>query len=195
MKILTNSVLGENNKLINSYKIINIKPEYILKTKNLGSAKIGSEITLKETVLGNTTYKLASIEVSDSYPFEYQVCDINNVCTTIRDTVVQSGGKTLLIIKDEIKWDPNSSYFKNSDQDFYGDFVKIEYGYTVTYDGESTERTDISVLKNKTPGQITEYKIYEVPAVVKRSDFVRLQYSIRNKAFTIDITDVVKGKK
>ena len=194
MKILTNSVLGDNNKLINSYKIINIKPEYILKTKNLGSAKIGSEITLKETVLGNTTYKLKSLEVADSYPFEYQICDINKVCTTIRDTVVQSGGKTLLIIDDEIKWDQNSSYFKNSDQDFYGDFVKIKYGYSVSYNGEVSDRDEKSILRNKTPAQVTNYKIYEVPAVVKRADYIQLEYSIRNKVFTIDITDIVKGK-
>lgn len=186
MKILTNSVLGDDNKLINSYKIINIKPENILKSKDLGKAKIGSEIDLKETVLANTKYKLTDIEFSDSYPYDYKNCD---ECQVIRDTVVQSGGKTLMIVKDDIKWDVNCAYYKNSNLNFYGDFVKLEYTYNTSYEGEANIRTETVNLKNVTPSQLQGVKIYEIPNTFKRAQTAKLIYSIRNKTFTIDISE------
>ncbi len=187
MKILTNSQLNDSNKLVNSYKILSIKPDNILKTEKLGKIKIGNEVSLEDTVLWKTTYKLNSAVIMDSFPYEYKVCNINNKCNTIRDTIVQSGGNTLLVINDEIKWDESSSYYKNSNKDFYGDFVKIEYTYTASYGGEVNKRTESSYLKNVTPENLEGNKIYEIPAVVKRAESKRLIISIRNKVYTIDL--------
>lgn len=189
MKILTGSKLNDGNKVVNTYKIINVKPENILKGKDLGSAKVDSEITLKETVLGNTTYRLKELSLSESFQYKYEVCDINNRCQEIRDTLVQSGGKVLVIVKDEIKWDQDTAYYKNSGKDFYGDFVKIEYTYPLKYTDELKYRTETTILKNVTPSQVTDYKIYEAPIALTRATRVKLIYTIRNKYFTIDLTD------
>ena len=189
MKILTKTNVNDDNKVINSYKIINIKPENILKGKDLGSAKVDSEISFKETILGDTKYRLKEISLEDSYPFEYDVCDLNNKCTTVRDTYVQSGGRTLMIIKDEINWDTSTSYYKNSNQDFYGDFVKVEYTYPTRSGEEIKYRTETSILKNVTPTLMKDVKIYEAPATLKRATRIKLIYTVRNKYFTIDLTE------
>ena len=186
MKILTNLELAEDNQLIKSYKIINIKPENILKSKDLGKAKIGSEIDLKETVLGNTKYKLNSIEIAYQYQYDSKSCE---TCQSIRDTVVPHGGYALLIIKDEITWDTNCSYYKNSNKDFYGDFVKLDYGYETYYAGKANDKHEIVTLKNVTPSGIQDVKIYEVPYSISKADYAKLQFNIRNKTFSINISD------
>ncbi len=186
MKILTNLELAEDNQLIKSYKIINIKPENILKTQDLGKAKVGSEIDLKETVLGNTKYKLKSIEIAYQYPYVHKNCDS---CQEIRDTVVPHGGFALLIIKDEISWDTNCPYFKNSNKDFYGDFVKLDYGYQTYYSGKAQDKHEIATLKNVTPSGLEDVKIYEVPYSISKADYAKLQFNIRNKTFSINIAD------
>ena len=93
------------------------------------------------------------------------------------------------IIKDEITWDTNCSYYKNSNKDFYGDFVKLDYGYETYYAGKANDKHEIVTLKNVTPSGIQDVKIYEVPYSISKADYAKLQFNIRNKTFSINISD------
>ncbi len=200
LKIL-NGLSTENGKLIKKYKNVNIRPQNILKTVNLGEYKMKRMISLNDTTLGKTKFTLSSFDVVPSYPYTYEVCNTEFVCkehngvqkcqnekVCIDNTtmLVPSGGKALLIIDDVIMWDETSPYFNLKDKDFYGDFVTIKYTYYTT--GHSSDKMESrAVLKNITPQIIEDKYVYEVPRNLLRAEKIDLVLKIRNKKFTINV--------
>lgn len=186
MKILS-ALKSEPGKLIPSYKIINIKPNNLTKKENIGEAKLGSEINLKDTLLGNTTYKLKSITFDKKYSYSYQKCITTDECYNVKDTILPSTGNALAIIEDNIDWDETTSYYANGTKDFYADFATLVYNYN----NLQTDKTYVATLKNVTPKYINNVKIYEVPEMLTRysTKKIVLKVSIRNKIFTINLKE------
>ena len=170
-------------ELTPSYKIINIRPKNILKSEIIGTGQIGKEIILKDTLLGNTVYKLKSVKFQNAYQYEAEQCIGVGNCKKGNHVVVATGGKSLMIIEDEIKWDETTSYYKNSKKDFYGDFAKISYRYkSLIYDKDYT-----STLKDVTPSILKGVKVYEVSNMLEVSTNRKLEFKIRNKTYTIEL--------
>lgn len=188
MRIL-NGLSEKGGKLIKRYKKIGIKPQNILKEKDLGKTTTSKEIILKDTMLGRTTYKINQVNILSNYPFEYEQCNLKGICSKITDTVVPSGGKVLLVLDDEIKWDETTPYYKNSNQDFYSDFVTINYTYHIASGSHSGDREKSTTLKNITPQVIKDKQIYEVPSTLLIAHKVDMFIKIRNKYVTITIKE------
>lgn len=184
LKILSGIEDGETS-IKTKYKIINIRPTNLLDQESLGIASIGSELDLSKTTLGETKYTLESVTIDTNYPYSYEQCNINKVCSTISDTVVPSNGKLLLIIKDNLIWDETTSYYKNGSTDFYVDFVTIEYDYKIS----SGERHTSTTLTNVSSSSIEGVKLYEVPSNIRNGYNKKMVIRIRNQVITIDLDE------
>lgn len=187
IRILTEAPVIKNDKLVSKYKKINIKPQNIIKESNIGTTSLGKEISLKDTTLGNTNYTLKKLEVLQSYQYTYKKCSSTNICSDVTDTMVPTGGNALVVIEDEIEWDENSSYYKNSKKDFYNDFVTITYQFNVLSGRDRGDKVVTTTLKNVTPKTITDKKIYEVPSTLLNADKIDLNLKIRNKSLTLNV--------
>lgn len=176
MKILSN-LRKDANKLVPSYKIINIKPESIIKEQDIGKIDIGKKTTLKDTLLKNTEYELNNIQILTSYNYEYKHCSTKTNCVLMRGTIAPTSGRALIVIEDDIKWDETTSYFKNSKLDFYSDFASIVY----EFETEAKTRVYEERLKNVTPNGTVGVKIYEASNMILKGSNMKLKIQIRNK--------------
>lgn len=183
MKILSN-IKYDAGELVPSYKIINISPQNITTKVNLGKSKIGKQISLKDTLLGDTTYKLNSIEFVNRYQYEYENCKSDNNCYTLKSTLIPSSGNSLVVIKDEITYDEEISYYKNSKRKFYDDFAKIRYQYT-NYNGDSKILTNY--LTDVTPDSVKGVKVLEISSLVLNSSNKEMILTFRNKEIIINL--------
>ena len=182
IKILS-GLTKEATDLTPSYKIINIRPVNIIKNENIGETKLGKEVIFKETMLGDTIYKLKEVLFQSSYVFKATQCTGVGICQTGNYTVVANSGKTLMIVKDSIKWDETTSYYLNSKRDYYGDFAHLKFNYqSILYD-----KTYTSDLVDVTPAHLKDAKIYEVSKMLETATNVDLIFKIRNKSITIHI--------
>jgi len=186
IKILNQLSLKET-KLVSSYKIINIKPENILESEDLGTASVGDQIYFYETTLEDTKFTIKSIQIANSYAFEYQSCNFNNVCNNYKDTVVPGNSKSLIIIEDEIIWDETIPYYLYSDKDFYGDFVTLDYDYDISTKSGVITRHVSSTLTEVTPSTLQGVKTFEVANNITNSKNKKLTITVRNKKYTINI--------
>lgn len=184
LKIL-NSVVQKEGELKTSYRILNIKPKNITKIENMGTTNTGSEVNLKETTLGKTTYKLVKAEIVNVYTYSYESCNTKNECKQIKDNVIPSGGNVLFVVEDEIKLDKDTQYYKNSHKDFYNDFVTLHYEYKAVT--KNTPFIFNAKLKNVTPQVVTDKKIYEVQNSVLKAEKIEMVIRVRNKYVTIKI--------
>lgn len=175
----------KDKKLLTKYKKISIRPENILKQEKLGNIEKNKEIDLSSTTLGKTTFKLKGLKVVQTYMYTYESCDAKNNCHIIKDVILPSGGKSLVIIEDELTLDNSTSYYKNSDKDFYGDFIKLKYTYTLNIGGETGPRTKTTNLKNVTPKSLKNQSVYEVPSTLLQADEIEMILTIRNKEVRI----------
>lgn len=185
MRIL-NGLSQKNKKLLKKYRKISIRPTKAIKIDKLGKTKINKEINLKDTTLGNTKYTLKNIEVVSTYLYNYESCNNKNVCNTVTNNIVPSGGKALLIIEDDIVYDENSSYFKNSKLDFYGDFVSVEYEYYLLAGVNSGLKTTRASLVNVTPKYMKDKKVYEVSRTLLNATQINFKLHVRNKEVIIE---------
>ena len=148
IKILS-GLTKDATDLTPSYKIINIRPVNIIKDENIGETKLGKEVIFKETMLGDTIYKLKEVLFQSSYVFKATQCTGVGICQTGNYTVVANSGKTLMIVKDSIKWDETTSYYLNSKRDYYGDFAHLKFNYqSILYDKTYTSNNttpDLSI--------------------------------------------------
>ena len=190
MKILS-SLKQKPGKLIPSYKIINIKPTNIISSEKLKDGKIGQKINLSKTFLGDTNYTLRSITYTTNYLYEYKQCSEYMDCIDKKSSVQAQPGKILLVIKDSIDWDQNTSYYKLDKRDMYKDFVTLEYEFTTS----NNKKLNYSVrLENVTPTTLNTAKIYEVGNLVARSHDVKLKFKIRNTSFYINLDKISELK-
>lgn len=182
MRILS-SLTYDTGKLIPKYKIITVKPQNIIEKKVLGESTLGKKLTLEKTLLKNTQYKLNSIDFVNSYTYKYQHCYGTDDCVETTNTISPSQGSVLAVVDDEITYDENSSYYKNSRRNFYEDFTKIKY----TYVNGNVSQDLTASLKDVTPSSLKGKKVLEVTSLVKNSQNRSLIIDVRNQEIVIKI--------
>lgn len=186
MRIL--SGLSQNNKeLLTKYKKINIKPQNILKTEKLEDTSIKKQVDLSSTTVGDTTFTLKNLNVVTSYSYFYESRDRAGNISKVKDVILPSGGNVLVIIEDELSLDKTSSYYKNSDKDFYGDFITLQYTYTLDNGANVGSRTKTTTLKNVTPKFLKDESVYEVPNTLLQAEKINMILKIRNKEVKIKV--------
>ncbi len=186
---ILNGLNVKDTKLISKYKKIKIRPLNILKSDTLGVVKLNQKIDLKNSTLGNTKYTLKSFTVKPTYKYTYEVCNKKKICSTYIDNIVPSGNKVLAIIEDEIIYDESSSYYLNSDKDFYGDFITVKYTIETESGTDIVEKKGQSLLKNITPRTLEGKKVYEVPTHLLNAKKISLFLKVRDKEYEIIVKD------
>jgi len=181
---ILNSLKQVDGELKKGYKTINVKPKNISKKVNLGEAKIGETVKLKETTLGNSTYQLKNAQIVDHYQYRKKDCNSYG-CSEYDEALVPSVGHILLAISDELVLDQRTSYYKNSQRDFYGDFVTIKI-QPFEVEGNTREPI-ISTMKDVTPKEVTDFKLYEIPMDAIDAKTIDMQVKIRNNYFMLHI--------
>ena len=186
MRIL-NGLSQREDKLIKRYKKINIRPTNIAKNEDGGTYKIGSEISLKNSMLGDSTYKLNSVDIVQQYRYESENCN-GSKCYGVSNIIVPSPGNILMVIKDEIKLDETTSYYKNSNKNFYDDFVSFGYNYNL-HSGVNAgdDNYNVTLTKNVTPPGLKDVKIYEVSGTMETAVKINMMIRIRNRLYTIEV--------
>ena len=184
MRIL-NDLRNDKGKLSKKYKKINIRPTNLLKKEELGEVSKNKVIDLQSTMLYNTKYALKRFDLVAGYQYNYEICDLNN-CEEFKNTIVAQGGKALVVIEDKIGWDKTTSYYLNSEKDFYQDFATIEYSYQLST-GMNKVKTQTTTLKNVTPSALKDKKVYEVPGTLLDAKKINMILTIRNKKIIINI--------
>ena len=186
---LLNGITQKDKKLLTKYKTISIRPQNIVKTKQYKNIKEKEMIDLSGTTLGNSAFKLNKISIKDVYKYKYEICDEEKEkCSTYEDVVLpRNPGNRIIIIDDELHLDENCSYYKNSDLDFYKDFISIEYKYISPSDYQQSVRKVKTELTNITPKNLKDKKIYEIPGNIEYADEINLIVKIRNQEFIIEV--------
>ena len=176
MKILnrTKNDIGELNP---SYKMITFKPKNLLNIEDMGIIKLGDEMNLKETSLGETKIRIDNINLSTSYYYNYEYCTNSKSCEIKKDVITASIGKVLVIIDDSITYDEKSSFYLNTSHEFYKYFGKINYKYN--------EKEYSELLKDVTPSKLKNKRIYEISSTINYATNKELVITIRNKSFKI----------
>ena len=93
-----------------------------------------------------------------------------------------------MVIKDEIKLDETTSYYKNSNKNFYDDFVSFGYNYNL-HSGVNAgdDNYNVTLTKNVTPPGLKDVKIYEVSGTMETAVKINMMIRIRNRLYTIEV--------
>ena len=178
LKILEKS-LNDIGELNPTYRIIKFKPKNLLNKEDLGELDTDKEYKLTKTLLNNTTIKISNIKFVNYYNYVYDYCKKENECTKKLDVITTKSGRKLMIIDDEINYDKETSYYRNSNLKFYEDFGKIQY--------KLNNKTFTSQIKDVTPKNLVGKRIYEVPMSVTNGKELVLILSFRNNTISINI--------
>lgn len=189
IKVLSNFGLNSNNKLVANYKKIKIKPKNIVNKEKVETFNKGKEISLASTLLGKTTYKLIDYQLTTNYKIKYKTCNSNNECNESYKTIGASGGKILLILKDNLEYDQTTSYYKNSKLDFYGDFASIKYKTSLSDKTYTTKLEKVNLPSGyvETDDDGNNVRIYEVSQQMNTAINPVLKLMIRNKEININL--------
>ncbi len=187
LKIL-NKLKAEDDKILSSYKTINVKPKNLTKKVNLGEVNTGKAISLKETTLGNTTIKISNIKVLPYYEYTYEVCNANKTdCRLAKYNIVPSPGRVLMVMEDEINYDEKCSYYKNTYRKFYEDFVTLRYKPAPITGVDRAITT--SAMLDVTPLDLKGERVYEVSNELLTALKIDMVVNIRNWRVIIKVKE------
>ena len=188
LRILSDLTIDDKG-LTASYKKINIRPEYLSTIEKKSPKKRKEKITFTDSTLKKTTYKLKTVKVQSNYKYSYEICYTERNCNIVEDIIVPTGGKTLMIIEDEIDYDSSSSYSEFEEKNFYENFVTLEYTFDIKTGASAGPTTQLSTVRDVTPKQIKDLTILEVPVNLMSSYKIDFKISIRNQLYTIKVLE------
>lgn len=159
-------------------KKINLKPQTYTKTDTVGTYKLGEDIDMFKSILGNTTLNVSSSEFVNLFTYNYEAC-IRDNCSSKTDIVNAdiANDKTLLILKGKLSLDDTSTFAKNKKTtlSFFDAFA------TIRYDGNT------SVISNVTPSSLTEEYVLQVDSAAMYAEKIDLVIFIRGKEYILNL--------
>ncbi len=175
----------EYNKgeLIAKYREITLKPNQINKVNDINKINLNEELDLSASALKNSKLTVSNYEVTKSYKYEYNFCitdDKCNLSTDVIDATYQTENERILLILDyNLILDKESSFRKNikSDIYFFTNLVKIKYTYN--------DKAYITYAINKTPNEMKDKVVLEVPGIIKNAQSIVLEVTVRDKNYSI----------
>ncbi len=188
LRILNDLRVNEKD-LTASYKKINIRPEYLTEQDKKSAKKKKEKIDFSESTLKRTTYKVNTVTIQNNYKYTYELCYTERNCNDITDIIVPSGGKILMILEDEIDYDTSAPYYEFKEKNFYENFMTVQYTFDLKTGANPGPVTQIGSIKDVTPKQITDKKIFEVPSNMQESYKINFLLTIRNKLYTIKVLE------
>ena len=151
LKIL-DSLTYEIGSITPIYKTVNLNYDKILNNKEIRTVNKGKILELSKTLLGLTQVQINDVKTNSSYEYQYRLCK-QGICQDLKDRVVASQSKKLLILNRMFTMDEYTNYYmaKKGSGSFVNDFVTIKY-----------KDTEIKP-KDVTPKNLKDYWLFEVP--------------------------------
>ena len=164
-----------------TYKVINLSYDKIDENKVVKEVSYGKILELSDTNLGFTQIQAKDYKVANTFLYKYNSCDTLNNCNELKNMVVASSSKTLLIISGMFQIDQLSNYFlyKQSLNSFMNDFITVSYNI-----GDKTYKSNV---KNVSPTSSGDIWIMEVKDGVKNADKIDLLVTVRGSVYKMNI--------
>ena len=182
------SIYNGKSKKKNNYKlkniVINLAPILIDDVAVVQNAKLNDNVIFNSTYLNNTSLTIKSMEITNRYTYDYEVCN-NLGCNTFKGLLTPSFSsntkKTLVVLDYELNIDSTSAYAKESTKasTFASNFFKIRY----TIDNDNYTEA----IKNITPENLKDKIVLEVNSEIMNASRVDLLVTIRNKTYVINL--------
>ncbi len=178
MKILS-SIESNVGEIRPNYKIINFRPKKLLNNEDLGEFELNKEVKLKDSFLGDTSINIKNITIANNYMYEYEICEAKDNCYFKKEIITAEYGNRLVIIENKIKYDENTSYYKNSKHLFFEDFGKLVFNIN-----NNEIKTN---LKEVTPKEAKDVNIYQVSSLIDSRENLKLIITNRNKSISLNV--------
>lgn len=160
------------------YKNVALKPQTYLSQDTVGTYSLEDNITMYESILGNSSIQINSFDFMSKYVYKYEAC-IRNNCSDVTDVVTANSekAKKLLVLNGNLNLDKNSTFAKNSKTglSFFDAFVQIRYDEKV------------APVINDTPKSITDKYILQVDENVLKAKKIDLIFTVRNKKYILNM--------
>lgn len=177
---------SNNNNLVDDhYKEVIIKPTNINNNKDAGTYKLPTEISLKETILGNSTVSIESYEIADKFKEKYKYTIENQEKEGIYSIIPVSTNKealSVLKLKTNINIDQSVYFSKyiNKPSDFFEHYGIIRYRYMGEYKNKKMTKINVGF-------ETDNYSYMEVPKEIKEATKIDLIILIRGIKYTINL--------
>ena len=176
-----------NGHMVYDYKKVKLSPEKFKEKQSfVGIKRLGEELDLSATSLGDTTLKIDEVKVEDS--FDYNIVKCNKGKCDTRVNFIKPGINTnfalaIMRIKYDLDFDYETLGVDYTNSDFLTKFGSIRF----IYDGK--EYNNRLALKDVTPFTTDNYAFVEVRRIVKDAQKVYLDLTIRDKVYSYLIVD------
>lgn len=162
---------------------VDITPTSLDKEEKIKTSNIDNTVNFDKTILDNTTLKIKSAEVSDSFRYDYQLC-IKEKCNPYFEYLVpstNSDASYLMKLEYEYTYDQDIEKI-NTFYKFVKYFGKIKY----LENGEYKEM-DIPINEVKTKRAKSPYTYIEITDEVAKSSSIIIEFNIRGKLYEYKI--------
>jgi len=160
------------------HKDIKIKPTKYLELEDSGVYKMGTSLTMYDSILKNSSLLVNSYEYKNKYTYSYEAC-IRTNCREVTDVVTADAAnkKVLLILNGKLDLDKTSTFTENykTSLSFFDAFVQIRYD------------DKIAAVKNATPTSLQDKYILQVDENASKAEKVDLVVTVRNKKYTLNL--------
>lgn len=184
LKILINTV-KEDNKLVGSYKYVDIKATNEAIAAEIKTYNIGDKIKIRNSSLLNTDITFNSYELTNKYEYEYEYC-IKDECIPSVGVVgidySKTKGGVLLVFDNTLNLDKDSLYasYSSKERNFYSDFITLRYT-------NSNDKTFTSNLVNRTPEVVKDKVILQVKPEVANAKSIELVIKVRTTVIVVKL--------
>ena len=177
------------------YRTVGLSPETDREeTQTVVTKKLGEEMTFSGSILGNTTIKITSAEIEDTFFYNITSCE-GATCRRFKSDVKanskDSVSMSVMRLNYSLNYDKEavgSSYYVN---DFIARFARIRYVISGVKDGQPMNHN--IALKDITPLYTNKISFIEVKNVLNRADIIYLDFRIRDKIYTYILKDDISG--
>ena len=163
---------------------VTLKPTDLSGSIDGGTRKLGEEEVFENSVLGSSSMKIDSYEVSDKFKFNYSYCYGVNKCIDSSEYVTPTATgnyfKTLMKLDADFSVDKNiNSLDISTFTSFLNTFGTINYKVN---DNWNSNKINTQVIKPKVAQADGNYYI-EVPSDVKNASEINLTFKVRNYVY------------
>lgn len=189
LKYLMN-IKYKDGKMDYNYKKVNIKPkELSTKTIKIDEKKLGEELVLKNSLLGDTKIVINDIKFSDTFIYDVVRCSSSG-CTTRSNSLTATTNSpfdlTLMRINYNIEYDTLTLGKKYYNKNFFTTYGSIRFEVNGKEYNNRLELTDV------TPYYTNNYSFLQVREMLLKADKIYLDFTIRDKVYTYVIKDTKK---
>lgn len=189
LKYLMN-IKYKDGKMDYNYKKVNIKPkELSTKTIKIDEKKLGEELVLKNSLLGDTKIVINDIKFSDTFIYDVVRCNSSG-CTTRSNSLTATTNSpfdlTLMRINYNIEYDTLTLGKKYYNKNFFTTYGSIRFEVNGKEYNNRLELTDV------TPYYTNNYSFLQVREMLLKADKIYLDFTIRDKVYTYVIKDTKK---